>query len=347
MQQTQQDAAGIQGMMPVVRAAGVVVITCGGFMLGGMMGSLIGSDLPAGIGAIVGSLSVGFIALIVGCCVTGMWWELMPDMSQEALMSGLSKAVPNALAPLVADHAAFTLIVTIHRVQDVRVGDRMDFLPWVSPNLYVEIMCGNNPVKRTCISDKRDAQGNPLFEEQFRVNITPQDSMFNIYVKDQAWFGAKLVAFTTVDIREDILAPWNGTSFPSKKEMTLQGGEDCTLAYKDGNDATLVCSFGHTADLIAGPFHPASKADIHNPQSLQEPIWQSDYGSVSYLSQVQFNQKTRVDFAAIQKMQPQQRLAPVDIKAGANKPKGEYGIASIWEAAPQKNDDVFSVYANV
>jgi len=270
-------------LKPLLKALITFLIGSVGLTLGGMMGSLV-VPVPAGIGAIGGAFIGVFLFTIVGLFATGLFWDVVP--SSDSIDP--SKFMPNVLTPLVADHAGFTLILTLNSVQNIQVNNR---LPWAKPNYHCLIQCGENPIKSTCV--KNDG----IFDEQFRIDVTPVDSVVNIYIKDQAWFSSKTIGQTVIDIRHDILTPHDSPPFPRGKSFLIEGGEDCTLAFLGGfeEEPTVTCSFGHAGD-------------VHDPYGVgkDENVWPSDYGSVSYLSSLQFNQKKKVEFDPVAGMKPTQ-----------------------------------------
>lgn len=266
-------------LMPLLKALITFLIGSVGLTLGGMMGSLV-VPVPAGIGAIGGAFVGVLLFSTVGLFATGLFWEIVP--SSDSIDAG--KFMPNVLTPLVADHAAFTLILTLQSVQNIQVNNR---LPWAKPNYFCLIQCGDNPIKSTCVKD------DGIFNEQFRIDVTAADSVVNIYIKDQAWFSSKVIGQAIIDIRDDILNP----QFPRGRQILIEGGEGCTLAFLGGfeEEPTVTCSFGHAGD-VQDPFALGTKN--------QENVWPSDYGSVSYLSSLQFNQTQKVDFDAIAGTKP-------------------------------------------
>lgn len=261
----------------MIRGLCTLFITALGTTLFGMIGSLA---YPVG-GAILGSL-IGFvISLAVGCVLTGFWKDVLPGDGRNF---GLGSLVPHSLAVRLGEHGKFDLILTVHEAVGVRVQGHM---PWRSADLYVEIECGSNPVKRTCV--KRDSK----FNEQFKLQVTAGDEGILLRVKDQDIFGASSVGYVYVDIQRDIL----DAGFPLQREFVIEAGENDWLRWSP-EKAHLILSFDYTEDYPSSALRgPAASHATRGPRAKQElrKQWNSKgYGAVGFLTQLEFNPKAKL-----------------------------------------------------
>lgn len=267
-------ASHLDVLYPILRCIGTVFIVALGMMLCGMIGSL--AYPVGGVGAILGSGLGAVISLVFGCCLTGFWKDVLPDDNRTF---GVGALLPHALAVQIGGHGNFDLILTVHEAVGVEVQGRM---PWQRADTYIEVECGNNPVKRTCV--KSDGK----FNEQFKLQVAGSDQAMVLRIKDQDVFGARDVGFVYVDIQKDII----GEGFPWRKEFMIEAGENDRLRWGK-NKAFIVLSFDYTEEYPHALRSEASRS--MKSRQEQEKQWASKgYGAVSFLSQLEFNTQAKI-----------------------------------------------------
>mmetsp|Transcript_102379 Transcript_102379/g.285261 ORF Transcript_102379/g.285261 Transcript_102379/m.285261 type:complete len:298 (-) Transcript_102379:103-996(-) len=265
----QKIASPLDMLYPMLRGLTTLLIGILGMLLCGMVGSLA----YPGTGAIVGSIVGVLVCLAFGCCVTGFWRDLLPSNTSTF---GAEQLLPHALAVQIGGHGHFDLVLTVHEATGVEVQGRM---PWMKAETYIEVVCGSNPVKRTCVN----ADGK--FNEQFKLKITPSDDILVVRLKDQDVFGARDVGYVCVDIQKDII----DAGFPWQKRFTIEAGEHDKLRWKEVK-AIIILSFDYTEDYPTelrggdgGGSRTASQKDLTRQWNS------SNYGAVNYLSTLEFN----------------------------------------------------------
>lgn len=254
-----------------------------GMLTFGMIGSL--AYPQAGMGAIFGAL-IGFtFFFILGFLMTGAYNQFLPKYQQKYGLLGLLPSWLVAWWPSV-EHGNFTLILTVHEVKNVSVRG---LAPWSWADLYVEIECGVNPVKRTCV--KADGK----FNEQFRLQIQALDDSIMLRLKDQDVFGSTDIGYVCVSISHHIINNDHGRDpFPMKKKFDIESFEHDRLKHKDARTkASLILSFDHLDDYWAG----RGRGPARGPEDVEAAFditkdnnWNKDqYGAINNLSMVTFN----------------------------------------------------------
>lgn len=264
--------SGLEPLFPILRGVATVFLVAISMLLCGMVGSL--AYPTRGVGAIVGAVLGGLISLIFGLFLTGFWKDIAGDKS-----FGVGALLPHTLAASVGAHGSFDVIVTVHEAIGIEVQGRM---PWKRADTYIEILCGANPLKRTCV------KGDGRFNEQFKLQVSPADEGIMLHVKDQDIFGASDVGYVFVDIQKDIV----DAAFPWRKEFPIEAGENDRLRYGK-EQACLVLSFDHTEDYPHSLRTDVSR-DMRSKEEA-ERVWKSKgYGAVSFLSQLEFNPSAKI-----------------------------------------------------
>eukprot|EP00929_Paragymnodinium_shiwhaense_P040924 TRINITY_DN21294_c0_g1_i1.p1 TRINITY_DN21294_c0_g1~~TRINITY_DN21294_c0_g1_i1.p1 ORF type:complete len:293 (-),score=35.66 TRINITY_DN21294_c0_g1_i1:95-973(-) len=263
----------LEAMVPIAQLMITLFIGGIGMMLGCTVGSLVYPNPPA-VGAVIGGSIATVLFAVIGCCLTGFWRSLVPDIP---LYDSLFSILPQAVAVHSGGHSNFTCVVTIHELEHVYVTNRY----LTSPRLYVEVECSGNPMKSTCV--RTDGK----FNEQFRLAISPGVKVIMFRIMDQQLMGADEVGFTTMNIK-DIVNLTDG--FPYKKPLPIQGDDEYTLRHVGGEKPALIASFDATAD-----YDPHLVA-IYTDREEQTRLWSTpQYGSVDYLAKLQFNTDVRLD----------------------------------------------------
>merc|ERR550514_884333 len=116
------------------------------------------------------------------CCITGLFVDLMTPV------------VPNMSIAQYVQHGTFDLIVTVHRIENLTVLGRV----FSKGDLYVTIEAGKNPKKSTCV--KSDG----VWEESFRLRISPSDDTILVRVLDQDFFGSNDLGCVPIAIADII-----------------------------------------------------------------------------------------------------------------------------------------------
>uniref|UniRef100_A0A7S4S290 C2 domain-containing protein n=1 Tax=Alexandrium monilatum TaxID=311494 RepID=A0A7S4S290_9DINO len=265
----------LDSLYPMFRGLASLFLAVLGMLLFGMVGSLA----YPGTGAIVGAIAGLAFCAALGCCVTGFWRDLLPS---NTTTFGAEQFLPHALAVQIGSHGHFDLVVTVNEVANVEVQGRM---PWMWPELYAEVACGSNPVKRTCV--RTDGK----FNEQFKLKIAPTDDFLIVRLKDQDVFGSRDVGYVCVNIHRDILEP----GFPWQKEFPIEAGEHDKLRWNERKAAMVVLSFDYTEDYPAVLRGNATAGGREESRKGLEKQWGSaNYGAVNYLSKLEFNTAMKI-----------------------------------------------------
>lgn len=257
-------------LLPLAQGLITLFIACLGMMLGCTIGSLVYPSPPA-VGAIVGGSICMVIFMCIGGCITGLFQTMMPHTSP---LDNVFAVLPHVVAVNAGGYSTFSAILTVHELQHVSPGNRY----MTSPQMYVDVECTpGNPIKSTCV--KSDG----VFNEQFRLHITPACKAVVFTIKDQQLFGASDVAVAMVQVGDVVRM-----GFPYRLPVPVTGGDGYNLL-STGQKPELIVSFEAAEDydktLIA-----------QQPQREEDTkIWnRSEYGSVNYLSTVQFNNSVRL-----------------------------------------------------
>lgn len=270
--------------MPFVRGLMTIFIAGVGLMMCTVVGSLSYSE--DGYGAIAGAIFGAVFFFLFGTYVTGFYQDFLPEKGASAALGYL----PNSLAVQFGGHGLFRMIVTVHEVKDVAVQGRFG-----KPSLFVEVDCGENPIKRTCVSSTG------FFNEQFKMKIQPADSYLFIRIKDQGLLGATSVGGVCIDIHSEILEPEDKNAFPSKRRFEIIAGQSDYLKANvkkgemDGTSdhkAAVVLSFDYALDdhgdrQEAYDRDYTTKGFHEREQGIHK--WDTEYGAVKFLADVQFN----------------------------------------------------------
>lgn len=264
----------LEALYPVVRGLCTLFIAALGTTLFGMVGSLA---YPAGEGTAFASLLGLFISLTVGGLITGFWRDLLPG---DGRTFGLGSLVPHSVAVKLGSHGKFDLILTVHEAVGVRVQGHM---PWRRADLYVEIECGSNPPKRTCV------KANNKFNEQFKLEVNSGDEGILLRIKDQDIFGASNVGYVYVDIQDDII----NAGFPLQKEFVVEAGESDWLRWSE-KKAHLILSFDYTEEYPSSAVSDAASRS-RAKRDFRSHLSSRGYGAVSFLTQLEFNRHERIE----------------------------------------------------
>lgn len=235
---------GLSGFKPILAAIATICLA----VLGCFLASSVGSISYGGPGAIVGGVGGFFVFGGLACCLTGFLKEVLSWYLPKFSMHSF---VPSAAAFAVGKHGSFDLIVTIHKLENLRVLGRLVG----AGDLYVTATVGDNPPKSTCVKQ------NKVWDEQFRLRITPSDDTVLIRVLDQDFFGSTALGYVAIEISHILKE-----QFPEKKpyHLTLKQGK--AGAGNDGEKAHIVLSFAP-----AQGFPVAAKNDMGGE-------WEEQYG---------------------------------------------------------------------
>lgn len=257
-----QPSTALDFLKPLARAFATVAIAGIGVLLCTTVGSLA---YPVGaVGAIFGAILGGLFFLLLGCCATGFWRDVLPSHSDKISFASM---LPHSVAVHVGGHGSFTVILTVHEAKDVAVHGRF----WNTPEMYIDIECGSNPVKRTCV--KKDGR----FGEQFRVDVDALDKTILLRLKDQDVFGSQSIGYVCVDIQRDLLDAEH--PFPKRKAFEIDAGQGDVLRWASGAKPVLVLSFQQPEE------HRAAR------EKLKLNMNSTGYGAVDFLKSVQFDEE--------------------------------------------------------
>lgn len=174
---------------------GLVTAIFGG--VGCVIFGIVGSMGWPGYGAIVGALTGLLLFTVFGCFISGFYGDVFSaEKVHKSLHAG--HILPHSVAKnFNQGHGHFTLDVTVVQSHDVTVGGVMAM---VRSNPYVEVHCGSNPVKRTCVDPAMK------WNETFRLKVGPHDAVVKLSLYDQDLFGVTELGEVTLDIERDIMA---------------------------------------------------------------------------------------------------------------------------------------------
>mmetsp|Transcript_41648 Transcript_41648/g.107782 ORF Transcript_41648/g.107782 Transcript_41648/m.107782 type:complete len:271 (+) Transcript_41648:140-952(+) len=244
---------------------GVLTVAIAAF--GTVFSGMIASVDFSGTGAYVGC-SIGFaVFLLLGGLATGFWNDVLGAFTNKTVDH---IPVPHVVASAFGKHGRVDVIMTIHEARNVQVQQ----LPWQQVNLFCEVTCGKNPVKRTCV--KTDGK----FMETFKLQIRQSDENIAIKLKNQDVFGDSSVGFVVLPIQKDIL----DAGFPRSVPYELQANHGDRLERKTLERAVLVVSFDPSQERLAENSH----IDIKTSMASQH------YGSVAFLPDLEFNPNVRM-----------------------------------------------------
>lgn len=262
----------------------------------GMFGfAMIGSlAYPVGgVGAIGGAIGGVLLGGCFGCMFTGLCWDMVPD---EVSKYGVAYYLPGPIQHManLSTHGDFTVVVTVHEVKNLRVKG---LLPWQPADLYLEIECGDNPTKTTCV--RHDHK----FNEQFRVAVRAIDDAILIKVKDQDIFGSTDVGYVSIDVMKDIIE----AGFPVQQDYPIHPWQNGKITYSNSKkaDAQLILTFDHTDDLgLGGAAGPQYDENRTKWKKLVDDEWNTagmktggggNYGSLDLISKMEFNTSLKVE----------------------------------------------------
>eukprot|EP00929_Paragymnodinium_shiwhaense_P063981 TRINITY_DN32016_c0_g1_i1.p1 TRINITY_DN32016_c0_g1~~TRINITY_DN32016_c0_g1_i1.p1 ORF type:complete len:316 (+),score=58.95 TRINITY_DN32016_c0_g1_i1:202-1149(+) len=284
----------LEPLRPLLQGFGTLFVAGLGLMIGTTVGSLVYPSPPA-VGAVGGGVLFFLIFMVIGCLATGFWETLIPaEGTGEKLFSAL---LPQGIAEDVGGHGGFDVIITIHEMRNVQVNNRL----FTRPEYFAEIECDGNPTKATIVKTKGFLDKGPVvFNEQFRVRISPFCTNVIFVIRDQQLFSATAVAWVNVDVKEKILAQTTKEkAFPSMVPLPLQGGSGYTLRH-ESEKAQLVVSFDPEPGSVAAVARVSDAKQSGVPSfafpSAQDQITDptkamlGQYGSVNFLSSYQFGQ---------------------------------------------------------
>lgn len=264
-------------MLKLAKGLGTVFVAGIGVMLSATLCSLAYPE-PAGVGAIGGGIAGALVFGLLGCCATGLWSDLFSfDINAKPSF------IPHSVYSAVGVHGDFKLILTVKSVDDfVQVNNR--FLG-SRPQLFVEVECGDNPIKQTCVNSSGH------FEEQFKLDVKASDSSLVLYVKDQGLFGANVIGYVSLDIQKEIVDQ-------NEPDHEILGGSGYTLvtAIDTIKKAKIHLSF-EMPDIDG-----QSPADKKQKVMQAQTEWKKKgYGAVDFLPAFAFNTSTTMNFDAASK----------------------------------------------
>jgi len=271
----QQVQSQVPQLFPILRAIATIVIVCLGTLFFGQIGSLA---YPLnGAGAVLGCTFGVTVCLFIGCCATGSWRDFL--MAHDTTTQGL--ILPHTLASQIGGHGYFDLLVTVHKAVSVEVQGQM---PWSPLQIYAEVECGSNPVKRTCV--RPDGR----FEEQFKLNIEAVDRSMLVRLKNQGMLGTVDVGYVHVDIQSDIV----DADSLRQRAFEINAGEGDSLRWTKPR-AQLILSFELVGARGASGFpNPFETTPSKDPESLRHGG--QSYGAVDFISRLEFNPDARLEY---------------------------------------------------
>lgn len=292
-------------LVNIAKGGVVVLVTLLGVFTFSMVGSLA---YPIGGEGAIGGAVIGFIVCgVVSLCATGAVWWLVPDAATHFNVLSL---LPSTLAGAMGEHGDFTVVVTVHESQNLKVKG---LLPWNTADTYVEIACGLNPIKATCV--RKDGK----FNEQFRFRVNVNDKYMILKVKDQDIFGSTDIGYVSIDIKKHILSE----GFPWRSLFKIKPYENDKIVFPQNEKykseilwPSLILSFDHTDDFSL--HSPVRHAGYEFQRAAQrhsvEQAWVDaigakliaedklrindnkvdSYGTFSFLSQLEFKTDHKV-----------------------------------------------------
>jgi|Transcript_34030 hypothetical protein len=193
------DAEGAKSMIPphvqnLIKLGMTFAIAGFGTVFTGMIVSV--NMAGGGMSAVYGCIAGFFVFFFIGGLATGFW----TDITSVVLGKTKEALVPHEIAMAFGQHGNFDMVVTIHSVE----CDVQGQLPWQSRSLFIEVECGNNPKKGTCVSP------DGIFNETFKMQIKHSDECVVFKIKNQDIFGARNVGFVYVPTQDLINSrqPW-------------------------------------------------------------------------------------------------------------------------------------------
>lgn len=279
-------AAGhMEALKPVLKGVATLCIAALGMLLFSTVGSL--AYPIGGVGAIVGGIAGVLMCFLFGCCVTGFWKDFLP----KDPTFGATNLVPHGLAVQMGMHGNFTLVLTVARIEGVQVQGHM---PWRKPDIFLEVECGVNPIKRTCVNNAGE------FNEQFRLDVKAADESIVIKIRDQDVFGFTDIGHVCVDIQKSIIDSKFGHG--KDVEFDIEAGENDKLRRPRPPDkARLLLRFDHTDDYPQLLRDPSTVQRNQANRDKNESEWKTkeaddtNYGAVSFLSKMEFNTHMKIN----------------------------------------------------
>mmetsp|Transcript_8988 Transcript_8988/g.23227 ORF Transcript_8988/g.23227 Transcript_8988/m.23227 type:complete len:290 (+) Transcript_8988:114-983(+) len=271
----QKNQVALDGLYAQLRAFGALAISGLGAVFVGMLGSIL-YPTPPGVGAIAGCILGFVLGMIIGCFATGFFWDLISQKLTPGMIS-VRSAIPHTLAVKTGTYGNFGLILTVHEVAGVKV---QGMLPWQNIDTYVEIECGGNPIKRTCVKT------NGKFNQQFKLNVCPVDENILLRVKDQDIFGSLNIGYVCIDILKDIIR----ADFPKHVEFDIEADDHDHLWHVPGNKAAVIVSFEYT-DSYPPSVRPEKTA--MNTLEKGAGYGATQHSGVDFLSSNVFNPHSR------------------------------------------------------
>jgi hypothetical protein len=141
------------------------------------------------LGAFVGVV----VGLILAVFCTGDFGAAV-DAGEDKIRNVTEPLVPRFAREVTFGHDYFSVLVTVHNVRTM--ADDLMTLKTTQFDAFVEVNCGDNPVKSTCISDDCD------FEETFKFRVRPRDTTIDFALKDQELLHDDVVGVCHVPISE-------------------------------------------------------------------------------------------------------------------------------------------------
>lgn len=282
----------VEAFAPLVRMLTTMFVGAVGLLIFANVGSLAYPN-PPGVGPVIFGVFGLSIFLLMGCCMTGAWRDLLPKEDASVIMDREFRKTTGVDTSLV-------LVVTVKEVRHVLVHGRMyeaaeNYLkPEVGftfsrPQLFVELSNGTNPPKATCV--KSDGK----FNEQFQLNIRA-DMELLISVKDQELYGAQPVGFVSLEIDRDILRHPDG--LPLTMRPKLSAGQGFTLRHSAFSDerADIELTFDVIDRATTKTVHE-QVSHLHEDTSLLEGGSARNegggYGATKFLSAVQYDRHNK------------------------------------------------------
>lgn len=216
-----------------------------GLMLGAVGGFLAGQGLNTLIGGAIG-LSIG---LILAVFLTGHFRDAV-EAGGDAALNVAEPLVPSFAREAAFGHDFFSILVTVHYVK-TGADDALDMTKLSNFDGYVEVTCGSNPVKRTCVHP------HCVYEETFKLGVRPRDKFIIFELKDQEMVKDELIgtlqlpvsavidagfpvmkAFSLLDRRQtkvgNVMLSFDwGTDFPQDRLLYLQQQRPAEFARRE------------------------------------------------------------------------------------------------------------------
>jgi hypothetical protein len=266
----------IEQLKPYARGFMTIAIAGVGMMLCATVGSL--AYPIGGVGVIFGAILGLVLFGLIGCCATGAWADILPS---SADVFNLSSMLPGPLAEQVGGKGRVTLILTIHKTKYVEVHGQV---PWAYPDLFVEVSCGTNPVRNTCV--KKDGK----WTEQMKLEIGPLDQSILLRIKNQDIFGSSDIGYVCVDVLQDILEPAEGAPFPANKEFEVEAGQGDWLRFPtNGDKPVLVLSFTNLDSEWLSQKQKLMDSTVGKGKAGGTNYGSADNAQAQFITSIQFN----------------------------------------------------------